>query len=54
MFYKKYGKQWWSAQVIALPSGEIISPENKKNIDGWEWHDEPPKEYVEWTNNEVE
>jgi hypothetical protein len=48
MFYKFDGEKWWNAQVIALPSGEILSPENKQNLDGWKWHDEPPQDYLDW------
>jgi len=54
MFYKFDRQQWWSAQVIALPSGEIISPENRKNLDGWEWHDQAPQEYLDWLATQEE
>jgi hypothetical protein len=53
MFYKKdENGKWWEAMKIALPSGEILSTENKKSLDGWEWHDEPPQEYVEWLSDQ--
>ena len=55
MFYKKdKNGKWWRSENVHLPSGEKLTPENKLEIDGWEWHDTPPQEYLEWTQNETE
>ena len=49
MYYKKDKKGiWWRSENVHLPSGEKLTPDNKTEIDGWEWHDKPPQEYVNW------
>ena len=48
MFYKKENNDWKVGSRIALPSGELLSNKNQKNIDGWKWHSEPPEEYLKW------
>ena len=46
MFYKKINGKWYKAKTVNLPSGEVLTAQNKENNEGWEWYDEPPKEYI--------
>ena len=46
MFYKKENDNWLRGLNIHLPSGEVLTPENKQDIDGWEWYDEAPIEFT--------
>lgn len=46
MFYKKIADNWYKGKEINLPNGQIINAENKKNSEGWEWYDEPPKYFI--------
>lgn len=59
MFYKKEeDSSWLIGKVIKIgTSGEILDENNKENEYGWEWHDAPPQEYLDWLeeqNNEEE
>lgn len=54
MFYKKLNDEWFYGMEIHLPSGEILTEENKSNSDGWEWHDLPPENFnVTDVTNEI-
>jgi hypothetical protein len=46
MFYKKINGDWYKGLNINLPSGIVLSPQNKQDIEGWEWYDEEPIEYT--------
>ena len=46
MFYKKENDNWLRGLNIHLPSGVVLSSNNKKDIDGWKWYDETPIEYT--------
>lgn len=49
MFYlKNTDGNWKIGNKIYFPDGTILSKENKKSKDGWEWHENPPAEYLEW------
>lgn len=63
MFYKKEIKKvviseveetivnWHAGNKVMLPNSfnnEILTEENKQEIDGWTWHDTPPQEYLDW------
>lgn len=50
MFYKKENNgDWLIGKVIKIgTSGEILDENNKENEYGWEWHDTPPQEYLDW------
>lgn len=58
MFYKKSGENWLNGIKIALPSGVEITEENKDEHQnvlseyGWEWHDNPPHEYLDWVEEQ--
>lgn len=44
MFYKYENDEWYYGLIIYLPSGDILSEDNKVSLDGWEWYDESPIE----------
>ncbi|MEX0595716.1 MAG: hypothetical protein WD512_04380 [Candidatus Paceibacterota bacterium] len=46
MFYKKVDENWLKGLNINLPNGIVLSPQNKQNIDGWMWYDEPPLDFI--------
>lgn len=50
MFYKfnKEPQEWYAGNEVHFPDGTKLTAENKQEIDGWEWHDEPPQEYLDW------
>ncbi len=50
MFYKyeENNDKWVRGNMITLPNGDILSEDNKKEIDGWVWYDEEPQEYLDW------
>jgi hypothetical protein len=45
MFYKFENGKWEYGYTVCLPSGEILTEENKINSDGWVWHDEQPIDF---------
>jgi hypothetical protein len=54
MFYKFQDSKWYAGLMIWLPSGTILSVDNKVSEDGWEWHDVAPDGYVDETIKEDE
>jgi len=48
MFYKEDNGEWWTGLIVHLPSGEELNENNTVNSYGWEWHDTPPQEYLDW------
>lgn len=53
MFYKyeENNNKWVKGNKITLPTGEIISEDNKKEIGGWKWYDSEPQEYIDWKDS---
>lgn len=51
MFYKFENGKWESGLIVCLPNGEILSEQNKVNLDGWEWMDEQP---IDFQNNSLD
>ena len=51
-FYKKVNEnEWWFAtNGVYHKNYELHRDGNRQSIDGWEWHDKPPLEYLEWIN----
>lgn len=48
MWYKKEGERWLTANTVVLPT-------NGNEIGyGWTWHDEPPREFIKWQEEEEE
>ena len=53
MFYKKEKNgNWLKGSKVYLPNGVILTEKNKQSIDGWEWHDKAPQEYLEWLDKQ--
>jgi hypothetical protein len=54
MFYKynSENNEWYTGLEIHFPKGIVLSVNNKIAHDGWQWHDTPPQEYVEWLNSQ--
>lgn len=50
MFYKKENNNWFVGVEITLPTDpvNILTESKRQNEHGWEWHNEPPQEYLEW------
>ena len=55
MFYKKEENgNWVIGLIVCLTDGIILDENNKLEIDGWEWFDESPEDYVIWKKeNEI-
>lgn len=54
MFYKfnKESNEWYAGNEVHFPDGIKITLENKQSKDGWQWHDEPPQEFINWQNEQ--
>jgi hypothetical protein len=51
MFYNKINNDWYCSLNVHLPAPDLgvhLSPENRLELQGWVWYDEPPLEYLEW------
>ena len=52
MFYlKEENGVWHKGSFIVLPTKPEpteLTTDNRENDYGWEWHDTPPQEYLEW------
>ena len=46
-FYKKIGEDWFESSKVSN-ANYTLDENNKQEIDGWQWHDEPPQEYLDW------
>jgi hypothetical protein len=52
MFYKKTDEgDWYTGNAVHFPDGVILNKDNKVSHDGWEWHEEPPQEYLDWIDS---
>ena len=53
-FYKESNNNWFKASKVLLPNNTEITEGNKDEhqsmliLYGWEWHDYPPQEYLDW------
>lgn len=55
MFYKKDNNgNWFKGSKVHLPNGVILTEENKQSIDGWEWYDTAPQEYIDYLEEQDE
>lgn len=53
MFYKKDNNGDWIVGIkIILPTNEELNENNTENNYGWEWHDNPPQEYLNWVEEQ--
>ena len=50
MFYLKKDNVWFCGKKVVLPTSPPteLTENNTENSYGWEWHDEPPQEYLDW------
>lgn len=54
MFYKENNNNWIVASKVLFPNNVEVTEENKDEHKdllieyGWEWHDNPPQEYLDW------
>lgn len=46
MYYKYENGEWFIGTEIHFPCGTKITASDKEAKNGWEWHDEPPSEYL--------
>lgn len=46
-FYKQIGEKWFEASKVSN-ANYTLDENNKQEVDGWEWHDNPPQEYLDW------
>ena len=53
-FYKKVSDiEWWYAPNFVYNKNYKLEIEgNRESIDGWEWHDKAPQEYLEWLDKQ--
>jgi hypothetical protein len=49
-FYKKVSdSEWWFApNFVYHKDYELQRDSNRESIDGWEWFDNAPQEYLDW------
>lgn len=53
MYYKiEENGQWLTAKTVHLPDGTLLRKSNKTELDGWEWHDTPPTDYLVWLESQ--
>ena len=55
-FYKKISDaEWWFApNSVNNKDYKLDRNGNRENIDGWEWHDVAPQEYLEWLEKQTD
>ena len=53
-FYKKVSDiEWWYAPNFVYHKNYKLERDgNRESIDGWEWHDKAPQEYLEWLDKQ--
>lgn len=48
-FYKEIDGEWWYAPNFVYHKDYTLDRNsNREAIDGWQWHDEPPQEFIDW------
>jgi hypothetical protein len=51
-FYKQTDEGWYYAPNFVYTKDYSLEKDgNREPIDGWEWHDKAPLEYLEWLEN---
>lgn len=48
MWYKFENGEWLIGNKIIFPDGFILENNHTESRDGWEWHDTPPQEYLDF------
>lgn len=57
-FYKEVNGEWFYAPNFVYNKDYTLERDgNREAIDGWQWYDETPQEYIDWMleqeNNEL-
>lgn len=52
-FYKKIGEDWFEASKVSN-ANYTLDENNKQEVDGWQWHTDPPQEYLDWFKEQEE
>jgi len=48
-FYKQTETEWWYApNFVYHRTYTLERTGNRESIDGWQWHDTAPQEYLDW------
>ena len=48
-FYKQTETEWWYAPNFVYHKDYTLERTgNRESIDGWQWHDTAPQEYLDW------
>jgi hypothetical protein len=48
-FYKQTEDGWFYApNAVHAPTYTLERDGNRESIDGWQWHDKAPAEYIVW------
>jgi hypothetical protein len=48
-FYKQTEEGWFFApNAVHAPEYTLERNGNRESIDGWQWHDKAPAEYIVW------
>lgn len=48
-FYKQTETEWWYAPNFVYHKDYTLERTgNRESIDGWQWHDTTPQEYLDW------
>jgi hypothetical protein len=55
-FYKKVNdNEWWVGIHFVYARDYTLERDgNRESIDGWQWYDEAPLEYLEWLKKQNE
>ena len=48
MWYKKDENQWFQANKVEFPNGDVLDNNHEETIDGWFWSETEPTEFLEW------
>ena len=51
-FYKEYNDEWLYAPNFVYSKHYTLERDgNRESVDGWEWYDEAPEEFIIWQEN---
>jgi hypothetical protein len=51
-FYKQLETEWWYAPNFVYHKDYTLERNgNREPIDGWQWYDEAPEEYIDYINS---
>lgn len=44
--------EWYFGNEVYFPNGVILKDNKEETIDGWNWYEQAPQEYIDWTNEQ--